>query len=611
MLGRLLVAVVAAAAVQAATTTFSISPSGSDAAGDGSLANPWATPARAQQAVRGVNGAGQSGDVIVYLRAGLYPLAATLQFTPHDSAGNGFRVIYARFAGDAAPVLHNAQAVTGWTQVDAARNLWSAPLPEGVAAPRQSYINGVRVLPSFSAVGVADSWTPTDTGYETTAAACPPGWGDALQAAADIELLYTGSGSSWTECRVRVASIAALPGGGCNVTMAQPGFALARSRFYGQGVQKPAQLQNLVSLLGAATPGSGYINSATRTVYYVPRASENIASAFFVVPGSVEVLASLQGDTSGPVRGVHFFGLTFAYAGWLVPSSGLGYVDMQSGFRVLPSSTVDDTTWVPIPGNVQMHTVENVSVADCTFEHLGATALEIDNGSQGVHVHNSTFVDISAGGIYFGQVSDLNVSASRENRDFLVENNYFGDIPVEFRDAAALLGGFVVNATLAHNSIVNCSNTGISLGWGWARDEASNSGDNVIEANYIYGSNWLLEDGGSIYVLGPQPRSAMRANFVSHQRKLYGALYTDEGSAYWYISGNVVSDVPEWLHIWTPSIHDELVELNWSDQTYQDVHGTNCTVRNNTFVTPVGNFPPEAMAVESAAGVAWMAGPKP
>jgi len=213
--------------------------------------------------------------------------------------------------------------------------------------------------------------------------------------------------------------------------------------------------------------------------------------------------------------------------------------------------------------------------------------------------------------VYFGQVSDVNVSASHENRDHFISGNYFAGIPVEFRDCAALLGGFVVNATIAQNTIVNNSNTGISLGWGWSRDEAANAADNSIIANYVYGSNWLLEDGGSIYVLGPQPNSVIHSNYISNQRKLYGALYTDEGSAYWYITNNVVHDVPEWLHIWTPSIHDELVELNWSDQTYQDVHGTNCTVRDNVFITPGDPFPAAAQAVINAAGVPWMAGPKP
>ena len=49
-----------------------------------------------------------------------------------------------------------------------------------------------------------------------------------------MELRYTGSGSSWTECRVRVASISVLPGGACNISMAQPAYQLARNRPYGR-----------------------------------------------------------------------------------------------------------------------------------------------------------------------------------------------------------------------------------------------------------------------------------------------------------------------------------------------------------------------------------------
>ena len=31
-------------------------------------------------------------------------------------------------------------------------------------------------------------------------------------------------------------------------------------------------------------------------------------------------------------------------------------------------------------------------------------------------------------------------------------------------------------------------NTGISMGWGWARDEAANVGDNVIQGNWVNGA---------------------------------------------------------------------------------------------------------------------------
>jgi hypothetical protein len=73
----------------------------------------------------------------------------------------------------------------------------------------------------------------------------------------------------------------------------------------------------------------------------------------------------------------------------------------------------------------------------------------------------------------------------------------------------------------------------------------------------------------------------------------------------------VVHDVPEWLHIWTESIHDELTDFNWSDQTYQDVHGTRCPVVNNTFLppnTPLNQWPAEAQAVMAASGPAWWGG---
>ena len=119
---------------------------------------------------------------------------------------------------------------------------------------------------------------------------------------------------------------------------------------------------------------------------------------------------------------------------------------------------------------------------------------------------------------------------------------------------------------------------------------------------------------------------------------------------------NVVDSAPEWLHVWTPSIHDEVarsccsadagaaaascllqvVELNWSNQPYQIVHGTRITLLNNTFVSQGQPFPPAAQvnaggvvvvlgltqgcfekradaaaqAVIAAAGVTWMAGPK-
>ena len=271
----------------------------------------------------------------------------------------------------------------------------------------------------------------------------------------------------------------------------------------------------------------------------------------------------------------------------------------------------NDDLWVPVPGNIQLHYAENVTIAGCSFASLGGTALAASDATQSVSIVNNTFRAVACSGVAVGQVNDVNTTEIRVNGYFDVSGNLFDNIPSEFHDCAPILGGFVVASNFTANAILNASNGGICVGWGWSRDEAVNSGWTTIARNYVYRSNWLLEDCGSIYVLGPQPESLMAENFLSHQVKLFGALYTDEGSAYWHITRNVVHDVPEWLHIWTESIHDELVDFNWSDQTYQDVHGTRCPVVNNTFIapaTPLSQWPEDAQAVMAASGPSWWQG---
>ena len=605
------VLVLAAAAAQ--PTTFYVSPAGSDSNAGTSPAAAFATLGRARDAVRAVAGPVQAGEIFVRIAEGAYYLSDALELGLADGGSNGFGVTWLG-AGPGPSVIHKGVAVTGWAVHDAAKNIWAAALPAGVADARQVYIGGERMNVTNSGAGLPAGMAVTDAGYTTPA---PLPWLVAPeQAAQDIEFLFTGDGSSWTECRLRVAAIAPA-GAGSAVTMQQPGWTLGRNRFYGQAIKTPQSVANLYVLLSAATPGAYYLNSATRTLYYVPRPQDDMASAAVLVPSGDEVLLAVAGDRAAQpdirrVTGLTLQGLTFSYAGWLGPNSGAGWVDMQSGFQITPSSTADDTTWVPLPGAVQLHTVGAARITGCTFAHLGAAALVIDGGSQDVLVQNNTFVDVSGGGVYFGAVNDANLTdATRDDAHVVVDGNLFAGIPVEYRDCAAVLGGFLLNASITHNSILDCPNTGISLGWGWARDAATNAAGNCIVGNYVFGSNWLLEDGGSIYVLGPQPASLMAENYVSSQRKLFGALYTDEGSAFWHITRNVVRNVPEWLHIWTPSIHDELVDFCFTDSNYSINHGTRCPVRNITVVAPGAAFPAEAQAIVAAAGTPAMAGPKP
>lgn len=139
------------------------------------------------------------------------------------------------------------------------------------------------------------------------------------------------------------------------------------------------------------------------------RAGDDLQRDAVVLP-SLDVLISATGTNWLAIEN-----LTFSFAGWLEPNTGMGYVDIQSGFRytdveAYKKNAANDTLWVPVPGNIQFHHVENASVAGCTFAHLGGTALEVNDGSQSVKIVNNTFFDVSGGGLLLGQVNDLNVT---------------------------------------------------------------------------------------------------------------------------------------------------------------------------------------------------------
>ena len=92
---------------------------------------------------------------------------------------------------------------------------------------------------------------------------------------------------------------------------------------------------------------------------------------------------------------------------------------------------------------------------------------------------------------------------------------------------------------------------------------------------------------------------------TQHPIEYFGALYTDEGSAYFHLTRNVIHKAPYWFFAEVGSIHDEVIDENWSDVTAQNNHCTRCTMQNNTFVTPGQQFPDEAQVIMRNAGPSW------
>lgn len=407
-------------------------------------------------------------------------------------------------------------------------------------------------------------------------------------------------------------------------------FTTGRNRGGGkQAITAPTDIENVWSLL--SQPGQYYQNvsvsqsgETTYTFYYVPRPGDDMATAQMVVP-TAETLIEVWGDdysvpgTVTPVANLAFVGLQFSYTTWLQPTTS-GFIDNQAMWLY----------YGQVPGVVWLHSAVNVSIVNCSFTHVGGHGVAVDHSSQGVTIADSDFTDISAGAMYLGNTNDSHVTAADlQTAGLLITNNIVVGVPMEYRGAAGVWSGYVRDSMYTYNTIDTCPNGCFELGWGWGSN-ISYAGNNSIVANHVVRSNQLMVDCGSLYVNGMQARpSLMAENYCEDQALKYGTLYPDEGSSHWLITRNVVHNVPEWLGIWTTSIHDITVVDNWSDQTYQVVNvsaalpwhprtlslplthygaraatsqGVNITLANNTFVTPGSPFPPEAQAIMAAAG---------
>ena len=598
---------------------------------------------------------------------------STVRFGPGDSGSNGFTVRYASYPGESA-VLEGGVPVKVWYPFNPEGSIWAAPIPAAATGisglpPRQVYIGGQRMNESYLGNSTLYGYkllsekdtSITEWGYVSNnsdlmaaAAAQVVGCNSSSGTAAsssdstgipceqDVEFLYRMVGCQWVEDRLRVQSWGFIDawngttGRWLNISFPQPGWYIQRHKTYANTY--PSTAINLLSTLTAdpssggwgGQPGTGYVSGATGLILYVPRPGvDNISSLDAWVPVLDGPFISLVGDrTAQPspafVQNVAFEGLAFQHSTWSHPSGPCGYAPDQSGmyFNCSDAPSLSEHASHAVPGTVQLHTARNVSISGCAFQHVGATGLTIDDGSQDVSVADSLFADTGCHGVRLGQVDDWNTTdVSRQNARYSITNSVFTANGAELRDCSAIMGGYVLNSTISHNNVTDSNWAGITIGWGgWNGAIKSPSlGGNRILNNYISRVNLATADGGPIYVLGDQRhQSEMAGNFVSHALHHAALLYHDEGSTHWWTHDNVVDQTPAdmsvpnggwwwaFLSAWASTEHDILMErittryCNRSD--IYDGAGNNLTARDITILSAGAAWTEAAQAIIDCAG---------
>ena len=603
-----------------------VSPHGSDSQ-PGTAAKPVLTLQHAIEVSRA------SGDSQILLRGGMYRMQAPLVLTSADSGSAGRDLVIAAAPGE-HPVLSGAVRIKGWKEVNAAKNLWSAPVPLLVANSRQLYVNGARSLRTRGRVPVA--LTETRTGYIAA--------NDAMthwKNPSDIEFVYTGGNDiwsepseglgAWTQPRCPVQSIV-----GMEITMAQPCWDNSTKRvMLPNGARtanlvgpmsvgkQPAYVENAFELLG--TPGQWYFDRTAHTVYYVPRPGENLTTADVEIP-VLQKLVEANGTAADPVHNIVFRGIQFSYATWLGPSGPNGFSEIQANYQVtgpdgysrqalcqlVPNGTCPFGAWTPAPGNLEFHYAHNVQFLNDDFVHLGAAGLLLGDGSQNDAVQGCLFTDISGNGLDLGGVDQPLAPIAEFTSDNRIEDNLFRNVGAEYRGGIPIVVGYARDTVIAHNEIDHIPYAAISMGWGGWPDkikqagQANNSAGNIVRDNRIHDLMLVLADGGGIYtqgLTGPNLAAGeqVTGNVVYDQFSSGHAIYSDNGSSMITIRGNVIFHTN--MDNWGSRHHDYYdgqdgsnydpldVEENYWQQGDADSSEKNVTVRGNHLIESLSEAP--------------------
>lgn len=124
-------------------------------------------------------------------------------------------------------------------------------------------------------------------------------------------------------------------------------------------------------------------------------------------------------------------------------------------------------------------------------------------------------------------------------KNITIENNYCERIGTIFARSIGLIVLHGEKFKISHNEFRDVGYSGMSIGYSWNRYLIT-CRNFEVDYNLTYDTTQAMHDGGGIYTLGPQPGSVYRNNYIQFTRLGLNSFYTDNGSRYMNINGNIM-----------------------------------------------------------------------
>lgn len=567
----------------AAAVEFYVAPSGSDQSA-GTKSKPFQTLAAARDAVAKINSK-MGEDITVYLAGGTYTLTESVVFDADDSGMNGHKVIYKAF-GDQEPIISSGKQITGWQLHDKEKNIYKASV--GELEFRQIHVNGERGIRARYP-NLTDKTTLGDYFKRAKVIGQKP---YKVQVMAD-ELKDSGSWSNlaevevvmvthWKQKRARIKEIV-----GNMIHLPEPENT-ARTMFHLEQPGTPHFYENCYEFLDAE--GEFYLNTKTDTLFYKPRAGEDMNSIEVVVP-MVETLVDIKGESAEKmVQNLVFDGITFQYSKWTTPNQ-IGFTTLQSATSYA-NAAVQVHKGEVVPGAIQLQNAKNVEIRSCTVKRTSAHGiLAIQDVVTDCSFVGNHIIDVAAGGIYFL----LQDAGSTGNK---ITDNTIEQVGTVYSNGCGILVTCTPDVTIHHNEIRDVRYTGISVGWSWDdKDTAAKNQD--VGYNLIHRVMGLHDDGGGVYSLGKIPGMKVHNNYIHNitRSKFSGSygicgIYLDNGSCQKLVSDNVIENVEAAFFSGNKPNHDNTFEKNYHNGQLAKIIDKANTVRDNIQVKKQGKTTP-------------------